>query len=120
MYGHPLLPPMSLSAPHMRSWHRLSHSLSYREVMASILVSLERLRLMFLCKVALGKQMRTAAERLDEAVVSSNLAARAQGGEYDSVLGLTRQDVGMLNYEENVVYSDAAAIPSYLIVYSLP
>ena len=46
--------------------------------------------------------------------------ARAHGGSYDSVIGLTVADGGALNYEESVVYDEAAAIPSYLIVYKMP
>ena len=33
---------------------------------------------------------------------------------------MTTADDGALNYEENVVYKDCCAIPSYLIVYRMP
>ena len=42
---------------------------------------------------------------------------RASG--YDSVRGLAKAEGGDLNFEENVVYDAAAAVPSYLIVYKL-
>lgn len=74
-------------------------------------------RVMFLCKVALGEALRTASDRLDEAQINTEVRARGGGGAYDSVVGLTTAEGGSLNYEESVVYSEAAAIPSYLIVY---
>ena len=79
----------------------------------------QRLRVMFLCKVALGSPLREQRDRLDEQDVDRCIAARRKGGAYDSVVGLTVADGGALNYEENVVYSEAAAVPSYLIVYQL-
>jgi len=33
---------------------------------------------------------------------------------------MTKVEGGALNFEENVVYDQRAAIPSYLIVYKLP
>ena len=46
--------------------------------------------------------------------------ARGGGGGADSIVGLCTADGGALNYEETVVYRNAAAIPSYLIVYRIP
>jgi hypothetical protein len=54
------------------------------------------------------------------AQVDAGIKARGQGGKYDSVLGLTEADGGRLNYEDNVLYDERAAIPSYLIVYEVP
>jgi len=79
-----------------------------------------RVRCMFMCLVALGRELRTPAERLEEHQVSAQLKARGYGGTHDSVLGLTVAEGGALNYEENVVYDQRAAIPSYLVVYKLP
>ena len=76
-------------------------------------------RVMFLCKVALGESLRTAADHLDEAQIDAEMRARGRGGAYDSVVGLTTAEGGKLNFEESVVYSEAAAIPSYLIVYKM-
>jgi len=76
-------------------------------------------RVMFLCKVALGHTLRTPSDRLDERQIDGEIVARAHGGRFDSVVGLTAADGGELNYEENVLYDEAAAIPSYLIVYQL-
>ena len=45
-------------------------------------------RVMFLCKVALGTTLRTAADRLDEAQIAPCIAARGQGGTYDTITGL--------------------------------
>jgi hypothetical protein len=79
----------------------------------------ERHRVMFLCKVALGQPLRTPAERLDERQIDAEMAARGCGGQYDSLVGLDHASGGVLNYEEAVIYEEAAAIPSYLIVYKL-
>ena len=76
-------------------------------------------RCMFLCKVALGSPLRTAEERIDDTQIDAYVRARARGGQYDSVVGLTTAEGGKLNYEESVVFDEAAAIPSYLIVYKL-
>jgi hypothetical protein len=52
--------------------------------------------------------------------VLSNIDVTAQSPhKYQSITGKTRQEGGSLTYEENVVYSSHAAIPSYLIVYKL-
>jgi hypothetical protein len=65
-----------------------------------------RWRSMFLCKVALGNSFVTEEGRLP------GLPAG-----YDSVKG----EVGkVLNYDEAVVYDEVQAIPSFLIIYSLP
>jgi hypothetical protein len=79
----------------------------------------EVLRCMFLCKVALGRALRTAEDRLEDDRVDDLLRARGRGGEYDSVVGLTTAEGGKLNYEESVVYSEEAALPSYLVVYKM-
>jgi len=76
-----------------------------------------RYRVAFLCKVALGTALDTRAATLTEPEIDAAVVARGRGGGYDSVLGLTVADGGQLNYEENVLYTEAAAIPSYLIVY---
>ena len=60
------------------------------------------------------------ADHLDEAQIDAEIVARGQGGAYDSVVGLTTANGGSLEHEENVLYEEAAAIPSYLIVYKLP
>jgi len=72
-------------------------------------------RVMFLCKVCCGSSYRAVEERLEQGQVAGILASDS----YDSVTGLTSADGGCLNYEENVVYDETSAIPSYLIVYKL-
>jgi hypothetical protein len=72
-------------------------------------------RVMFLCKVCVGRTHRTAQDRLEQSAVNDLIAS----GRADSVTGLTKADGGALDYEENVVYDESAAIPSYLIVYKL-
>jgi len=74
-----------------------------------------RHRVLFLCKVCVGRQHRTKEASLEQAEVDQLLGS----GQADSVTGLTKADGGALNYEENVVYDESAAIPSYLIVYKL-
>lgn len=74
-----------------------------------------RHRVMFLCKVCVGRTHRTTLARLDQATVDQLIGS----GQADSVTGLTTADGGALNYEENVVYNESAAIPSYLVVYKL-
>lgn len=74
-----------------------------------------RHRVMFLCKVCVGLTHRTTQERLDQGTIESIIGS----GQANSVTGLTTADGGALNYEENVVYDESAAIPSYLIVYKL-
>jgi len=77
-------------------------------------------RVMFLCKVLLGQPLKVKEDRLNEAYVDAHIAARGQGGQFDSVLGLKLgADGGSLNYEENVVYAVDQALPSYVIVYRL-
>ena len=68
-------------------------------------------------QVAVGNEYRTTEDNLNEGAVSQHIAARGQGGQHHSTVGLTTQDGGRLNYEETVVYEGRAAIPSYLIVY---
>ena len=74
-----------------------------------------RHRIMFLCKVCVGRTHRTAQDRLDQAAVDEIIGSRSA----DSITGLTIADGGALHYEENVVYHESAAIPSYLIIYRL-
>jgi len=69
---------------------------------------------MFLCKIVLGANFRTESTSLEQAVIDDLVPSR-----FSSVTGLTKQEGGGLNYEENVVYTGRAAIPSYLIVYKL-
>lgn len=69
---------------------------------------LERWRCMFVCSVAAGKAYRTTEGQL-------LLAHRAPAG-YDSVVG----EVGdNLNYDELVVYSEAAVLPEYVVIYTV-
>eukprot|EP00322_Chrysochromulina_rotalis_P018346 CAMPEP_0115845830 /NCGR_PEP_ID=MMETSP0287-20121206/9555_1 /TAXON_ID=412157 /ORGANISM="Chrysochromulina rotalis, Strain UIO044" /LENGTH=392 /DNA_ID=CAMNT_0003299617 /DNA_START=27 /DNA_END=1205 /DNA_ORIENTATION=- len=74
-----------------------------------------RYRAMFLCKVCVGQTHLTKQDRLDQSTIDQLLSS----GQADSVTGLTTADGGALNFEENVVYDEHAAIPSYLIVYTL-
>lgn len=69
-------------------------------------------RVMFLCKVALGSVYETTRDRIDDVqpILDRN----------DSIVGLTTDDGGALNYDEAVVYDPSAAIPSYLVVYRIP
>lgn len=72
-----------------------------------------RYRVMFLCRVSLGRVYHARqAEIPDISGIINPLA-------YDSIVGLTTDEGGSLNYEETVVYSGHAAIPSYLVVYRL-
>lgn len=74
-----------------------------------------RWRCMLLCKVAVGRAFETdAATDLDEEQFSAD-GLRVLG--YDSVLGAAGAD---LNYPETVVYTEAAALPRELVVYTLP
>ena len=75
---------------------------------------------MFLCKVAEGASHRSKRDRLDEFEVDSLIAARGQGAAHDSIVGVSVADGGAINHEETVVYTNEAAIPSYLIVYRMP
>jgi hypothetical protein len=68
-------------------------------------------RVMFLCRVALGRTLLTDAAAMDDTEVTNSRCT------HDSVTGLTTSDGGQLNFEENVVYSSAAALPSYVIIY---
>lgn len=67
----------------------------------------ERMRLMFLCKVAVGRAFR-AQEDMPQ------LTEPPSG--FSSVVGEAGK---ALNYDEVVVYADHAAVPSYLIAYSV-
>lgn len=68
----------------------------------------ERWRCMFVCSVAAGKAFRTTDGQLF-------LTNRAPPG-YDSVVG----EVGdNLNYDELVVYSEAAVLPEFLVIYTV-
>ena len=64
---------------------------------------------MFLCRVTVGAAMETTEADVD------GLPPLTVG--FDS---LHAKAGPHLNYDERVVYSEQAAIPSYLIVYSLP
>ena len=82
-------------------------------------------RCMFMCKVAAGRTFRAPSDSMEEAAALAAMAQHrchsilcepASGGEGAVVMnggGLFRN----LNYDELVVYNEAAAIPSYLIVY---
>ena len=70
-----------------------------------------RWRTMFLASVAAGKAHLELGESLD--------IERPPAG-HDSVVGETKAKGGSLNYDELVVYEEQAALPQYLIVYSLP
>ena len=74
-------------------------------------------RCMFLCKVALGNPLQTREAQIQDVELDGLIRARGHGGAHDSVVGLTRAQGGSLNHEESVVYSEEAALPSYLIVY---
>ena len=68
-----------------------------------------RWRCMFLCKVAVGRPFITTEGEL--------APDQCPPPNHDSVVG----EVGPnLNYDEVVVYRDAQAVPSFLIVYALP
>ena len=68
-------------------------------------------RCMFLCQVVAGRTHRTTHGHIEQPQIEQLLA---QG--LDSVTG----EVGPnLNYDEIVVYDEAAAVPNYLIVYAL-
>jgi hypothetical protein len=74
-------------------------------------------QVMFLCKVALGREFKTSTDLPD-------LKKPPLG--YDSVVGEVGTDVvgnpggTDLNYDECVLYNDESAVPSYLISYSFP
>ena len=68
-------------------------------------------RCMFLCQVVAGATHRTTDGHIPEPQIEQLLAEGV-----DSVTG----EVGPnLNYDEIVVYDEAAAVPNYLIVYAL-
>lgn len=71
----------------------------------------ERYRVMFLCRVSLGRVYHASVGQIPDISGIINPLA------YDSIVGLTTAEGGELNYEETVVYSGHAAIPSYLVVY---
>lgn len=74
-----------------------------------------RLRVMLLCDVAAGKAYRTRTDVSNHAAVLGTL-----GEGYDSILGQGKWEAhgeGNLNYDELVVYNQAQAIPTHLIVY---
>ena len=84
-------------------------------------------RVMFLCKVAAGRVFRAPGDSMPEAAVGAALAT----GPYHSLLGEPGAGCGELGgggggggggfgplkFDELVVYTEAAAIPSYLVVY---
>ena len=63
---------------------------------------------MFVASVAAGKAYCTYEAELD-------VTRPPQG--YDSIVGEVGQH---LNYDELVVYNQAAALPQFLLVYSMP
>ena len=66
-------------------------------------------RAMFVARVAAGRAFRTTEGELE-------LAGDAPPLGYDSVVG----EVGeALNYDELVVYNESAAMPEYLIMYTI-
>lgn len=68
-------------------------------------------RAMFLCQVVAGRTHCTTDADIEEPQIDELLADG-----HDSVTG----EVGPhLNYDEIVVYDEAAAVPNYLIVYAL-
>lgn len=67
-------------------------------------------RCMFLCEVAVGKAFVTT-----EGIITDRRMCPPPG--YDSVNGVPGKD---LNFDELVVYDSRQAVPSYLIVYTLP
>ncbi|KAJ8600799.1 hypothetical protein CTAYLR_009998 [Chrysophaeum taylorii] len=68
----------------------------------------ERWRAIFVCSVAAGKAFKTTAPEL-------HLDRPPPG--YDSVVG----EVGdYLNYDELVVYTEAAVLPNFIIIYAFP
>ena len=69
-------------------------------------------RSMFLCKVALG---RNRIEYEDDMGLTK-IILNGQG--FDSISGKVGQQ-GSLNFPEDVVFDSCAAIPSYMIVYSI-
>ena len=75
------------------------------------------MRVIFLCKVAHGNIHTTVESSLEESRIDQLVEARRQGGKCHSVMGNGKDEGGPLNYHETVVYTDEAAIPSYLVVY---
>jgi hypothetical protein len=67
---------------------------------------------MFVCKVAAGKPFITKKGDISE---FAHLGGIPPTG-YDSVVGEPGKD---LNYDELVVYQNCAAIPCYLIIYTI-
>mmetsp|Transcript_21652 Transcript_21652/g.69728 ORF Transcript_21652/g.69728 Transcript_21652/m.69728 type:complete len:387 (+) Transcript_21652:45-1205(+) len=70
----------------------------------------ERWRAMLVCSVACGRAFKTTEAQL-------HLPNDKPPPGFDSVVG---QVGANLNYDEVVVYSDAAVIPEFLVVYALP
>ena len=69
-----------------------------------------RWRTMFMASVAAGRAHCTLESELD--------VSRPPAG-FDSIVGETTAKGGKLNYDELVVYVEDAALPQYLIVYTL-
>jgi hypothetical protein len=67
-------------------------------------------RAMFLCKVLVGKSLRTTAAEPGE-FSEADFKREITSGNHDSVEGLTVPHGGKLNYSETVVYRADAAIP---------
>jgi len=77
-------------------------------------------KIIFLCKICLGNSYLAQQELIPSNQVDSLIRCRAGDATFDSITGLTVAKGGKLNYEENVIYCNEAAIPSYLVVYKVP
>jgi len=64
--------------------------------------------------VARGAVLFVKEASLHPHEVASNLKPH---GAFDSLYGATVEDGGALTYDELVVYTPSAAVPSYLIIY---
>jgi len=82
----------------------------------------QNVRVMLLCRVACGNTYVATKDAMsaDEVKKASGLYPSKFGGPYDSLRAETTENGGALNYDEEVIFNDAAAIPSYAIVYSRP
>mmetsp|Transcript_9613 Transcript_9613/g.13310 ORF Transcript_9613/g.13310 Transcript_9613/m.13310 type:complete len:358 (-) Transcript_9613:106-1179(-) len=69
----------------------------------------ERYRCMLVCSVAAGRAYKTTAAELD-------LPNNKPPSGYDSIVGEVGEN---LNYDELVVYSEDAALPRYLVIYTI-
>eukprot|EP00960_Hanusia_phi_P009331 270302-Hanusia_phi.AAC.2 len=76
-------------------------------------------RIVFLCKICLGNTYCAQEELIHTDQVNSLIRCRTGSATFDSITGLTIAEGGKLNYQENVIYCNDAAIPSYLVVYKV-